>query len=384
MSVPPEVEATNALPDSQIADEAVKTLDSLTQQRAAGDKRPFFLAVGFHMPHLPFVASSKYYDYYPNSSIELPYNQQPPAGMPAVAWQTYGELRGFVDIAALNVTGEAGTVLPTEDVLALRRGYYAAVTQTDALIGRVLEALDRTGEADDTVISFFGDHGWQLGEHGEWCKHTNFEFAARAPMMVRVPGLTDKGIFTDHYTEHVDMFPTLTEAAAGIKLDTCPLGDESFDVAVCSEGSSLLPLMTNPSKQIKSASFSQYPRGYVKPNSAAGDTSVGVQEKGTTSPCIIENTPCTMGYTLVTKIGGHEYRYTEWADFNTPGHAFKVDWRRLVGIELYNHTADVGENFNLNATSNAAEVVALSAKLSTILRAGPEAAREVAEQRLFV
>merc|ERR1719174_2208716 len=84
-------------------------------------------------------------------------------------------------------------------------------------------------------------------------------------MMVRVPGLTDAGIITKHYSEHVDMFPTLTEAATGIKLDHCPPGDKSFSVALCSEGSSLVPLMHDSSKPVKSASFSQYPRGYVKP-----------------------------------------------------------------------------------------------------------------------
>jgi arylsulfatase A-like enzyme len=110
--------------------------------------------------------------------------------------------------------------------------------------------------------------GWQLGEHGEWCKHTNFEFATRAPMMVHVPGLTDNGITTQFYTEHVDLFPTLAEAAALSPLRKCPPGDASFKVALCTEGSSLVPLMKDPSKPIKSASFSQYPRGYQKPSMA--------------------------------------------------------------------------------------------------------------------
>ena len=76
------------------------------------------------------------------------------------------------------------------------------------------------------------DHGWQLGEHGEWCKHTNFEYAARAPMMVHVPGLTDSGVVTEQFTEHVDLFPTLTEAAMGIKMPVCPQGDASFKVTL--------------------------------------------------------------------------------------------------------------------------------------------------------
>lgn len=84
-----------------------------------------------------------------------------------------------------------GTVLPDWDVLALRRAYYASVSQTDAMLGKVMDALNASPFAKNTVVSFWGDHGWQLGEHGEWCKHTNFELATRAPMMIHVPGLTD-------------------------------------------------------------------------------------------------------------------------------------------------------------------------------------------------
>jgi len=373
MSVDAETEMTHPLPDSQTADHAVQTLHTLAKQRKAGDTRPFFLAVGFHKPHLPFVASEKYFQYYPNSSVHLPGNQYPPEGMPQIAWSSYGELRNYQDQKALKPSGQAGTILPKADVLELRRAYYASVTQTDDMIGRVLKALDETGEADNTVIALWGDHGWQLGEHGEWCKHTNFEFATRAPMMVRVPGLTDNGITTRFYSEHVDLFPTLTEAATGIALEHCPLGDASFGVATCTEGTSLVPLMRDPLKPVKSASFSQYPRGYVKPS---GDTTDMVTEslEAATSPCIQKGSHCTMGYTLVTEAEGHEYRYTEWADFNTPGHDFKVDWGRIVGVELYNHSADPGENFNINATSQSARVQALSASLSKMLRAGPDAA----------
>jgi len=173
--------------------------------------------------------------------------------------------------------------------------------------------------------------------------------------MVRVPGLTDAGIVTSHYTEHVDLFPTLVEAAAGVKMETCPAGSASFHVPLCTEGSSLVPLMRDPSRPVKSASFSQYPRRASK--------------------CIRKGAGCTMGYTLVTQVDGHEYRYTEWADFNTPGHQLKVDWGRIVGVELYNHSADPGENFNINATQPYASTSALSAELSRRLHAGPEAAR---------
>merc|ERR1712139_111355 len=157
------------------------------------------------------------------------------------------------------------------------------------------------GEADNTVISFWGDHGYQLGEHGEWCKHTNFEFATRAPMMVHVPGLTDKGIVTEHFSEHVDLFPTLTEAAMGVQLDNCPSGDASFDVALCTEGSSLVPLMKDPSSPVKSASFSQYPRGYQKPGELFSIIEAEAESTPTMSACIKDSgNGCTMGYTMVT------------------------------------------------------------------------------------
>merc|ERR1712178_188167 len=131
-------------------------------------------------------------------------------------------------------------------------------------------------------------------------------------------------------------------AAAGIKLDACPSGDASFRVPLCTEGSSLVPLMKDPSKPVKTASFSQYPRGYVRPGATDSEEEgfldssmfLASAEKPSESPCIQKDKHCTMGYTLVTKVDGHEYRYTEWADFNTPGHAFKVDWGRIVGVEL--------------------------------------------------
>ena len=102
--------------------------------------------------------------------------------------QNEGELRAYSDQKSLNASGQSGTVLPPNDVVALRRAYYASVSQTDAMVGRVMAALAASPFASNTIVSLWGDHGWQLGEHGEWCKHTNFELAARAPMMVHVPG----------------------------------------------------------------------------------------------------------------------------------------------------------------------------------------------------
>lgn len=377
MSVPPSLEAAHPLPDNQTANHAVQKLHELTADFNGGDTRPFFLAVGFHKPHLPFIASEEFFKYYPESAVQLPPDhEQPPTDMPKVAWSSWGELRGYSDQSKLNATGNPGSKLPDPDVLALRRAYYAAVTQTDAMLGKVMAALEASPFKDNTVISFWGDHGWQLGEHGEWCKHTNFEYAARAPMMVHVPGLTDQGAVTDQYSEHVDLFPTLSEAAIGVKMPVCPQGDASFKVALCTEGSSLVPLMKDPKTPIKQAAFSQYPRGYQSKLTAAADFSTAFYEEelsGTpsTSACIQETGKgCTMGYTLVTKASdGCEYRYTEWADFNTKGFDRRVNWERNVGTELYNHTADPGENVNL---AGKAATSSLAAVLSKMLRVGPK------------
>merc|ERR1712127_47133 len=147
-------------------------------------------------------------------------------------------------------------------------------------------------------------------------------------------------------------------------LDHCPSGDASFDVALCAEGSSLMPLMRDPSSPVKTASFSQYPRGYQK---QSGESLEAEEETSnpTMSGCIKDTgNGCTMGHTVVTTIGGHEYRYTEWADFNTEGFEKKVNWDRNVGIELYNHSADPGEDINLDVTQHQS----LTNKLRKMLR----------------
>lgn len=152
MAVPPEVEAAHPLPDNQTADHAVAALARLRAEAAAGDTRPWFLAVGFHKPHLPFVASQQFFDLYPAPEISLPPDQMPPAGMPKVAWSNYGEIKAYADIKKLNASGDPGTVLPKADVLELRRAYYAAVSQTDAMLGKVMAALEASGFAEDTVV----------------------------------------------------------------------------------------------------------------------------------------------------------------------------------------------------------------------------------------
>lgn len=186
-------------PDGAIADEAVRRIES------AKGREPFFLAVGFVKPHLPFVAPKRYWDLYDRSKFELAALRTAPKGAPAYAPQYGGEIRQYAGIP------ESGP-LPDDLQRTLIHGYHAAVSYMDAQLGRVLEALDRTGLAANTIIVLWGDHGWHLGDHGIWCKHTNYEQAARIPLLVVAPGVKP-GTATRSMVETVDLYPTLCELA---------------------------------------------------------------------------------------------------------------------------------------------------------------------------
>ena len=162
--------ADEGLPDGQIADAALAALRELGSRR-------FFLAVGFLKPHLPFIAPKKYYDLYPSGEIELPPNMEPPLGAPPYALHDSPELRGYADIP------QAGPI-PQQKARELIRGYMASVSFVDAQIGRLLRGLEDSGLRERTVIVLWGDHGYHLGEHGLWNKNTDFEAAARAPLIV--------------------------------------------------------------------------------------------------------------------------------------------------------------------------------------------------------
>ena len=173
-----EREAESPLCDTQTKNHALSVLRNISKEREEGNgEENFFVAIGFHKPHLPFVFPKEFLDYYPQDEIQLPPNQFAPDGMPTIAWQPYGETRSYHDITALNASGAINTTLPAWKVKQLRRAYYSAVSYTDSNIGAVLDELDNLGLADNTLVVFWGDHGWQLGEHGEWDKHTNFDLA---------------------------------------------------------------------------------------------------------------------------------------------------------------------------------------------------------------
>ncbi|KAK6192075.1 hypothetical protein SNE40_003619 [Patella caerulea] len=333
LAIPRSDYVKEPLQDMVLADNAVKVLREVAPAAKRGEQ-PFFVAVGFHKPHLPFIFRGEFLDLYPLEDIQLPDNEYAPVNMPSVAWFPFDNLRNYKDIAKVNASGDINTTFPTNIVKDLRRAYYSAVSYTDSLVGQVIQELNNLGLANTTIVSFWGDHGWELGEHGEWCKETNFENAVHAPMMIQIPGVTDRGIITEQMTEFVDLFPTLVEAAGLSPLPPCP--EDSSNTILCTEGTSLMPLVTNPNITLKEVVFSQYPR-------KLGDQSV-------------------MGYTLRTQ----HYRYTEWAAF-TKAPIYKPDWSRLYGMELYNHTGDPEENYNHAYDDSYAT---LRTMLSSLLRKG--------------
>jgi iduronate 2-sulfatase len=192
----------NAYPDGQVADEAIKRLEAAKADPAT----PFFIAVGFVKPHLPFCAPKKYWDMYDPATFYLPERTTPPEGAPEYAPTASGELHNYKGIPDQRV-------LPDDLTRTLIHGYHAAMSYMDAQLGRVLDELDKSGLAKNTIIVLWGDHGWHLGDHGMWCKHTNYEQAAHIPLMMIAPGVTAASSSTSQLVETVDIYPTLCELA---------------------------------------------------------------------------------------------------------------------------------------------------------------------------
>jgi uncharacterized sulfatase len=285
--------------DGKVAAEAIKLLEQ-------NKDKPFFLAVGFYKPHVPWIAPKKYFDMYPLGKIDLP--KEPAAGrkgMPPTAFTVNPPNYGISEDEQKNAI----------------RAYYASVTFMDAQVGLLLEALERLGLADDTVIVLFGDHGWLLGEHGLWQKMCLFEESARVPLIIAAPGSRSAGQKCGRPAELIDMYPTLADVC-GLK---APGG---------LDGTSLRPLLDDPTKPGKQAAYTQVTRG-------------GPKKGGT-----------IMGYSVRTE----SWRYTEW-----DGGA--------KGSELYDHDADPHEHRNLADDPQHAKVVQeMKALLRTIGAQG--AARE--------
>ncbi|MBU1823277.1 MAG: sulfatase, partial [Bacteroidetes bacterium] len=195
--------ADDAYPDGDLANKAINDLKKLK-----GSQKPFFLALGFHKPHLPFSAPKKYWDMYDINSIQLPQSYVQPTSTPRQAFHSYGELRNYESVP------KKGHLDP-DMARTLIHGYYASVSYVDAQIGRVLQELTDLGMAENTIVVLWGDHGWNLGDHMLWCKHCTFATSLKTPLILKVPGQT-KGQHTAAIAEYVDIYPSLCELA-GIK-----------------------------------------------------------------------------------------------------------------------------------------------------------------------
>jgi len=262
-------------PDGQIAREAIRILEEKRD-------KPFFLAVGFHKPHDPFVAPKKYFNLYPLESLRLPKeptdrSPEAPLALP----------RGFK---------EEFDKFTDKERLEFMRAYYACTSFMDAQVGKLLDALERLKLADNTIVVFFGDHGYHVGERGWWNKSTLFELSCRAPLIVAAPGMKASGKSCARLVEFVDIYPTLTDCA-GIK------------PATTLHGRSFRPLLDNPTQPWKQTAFTQVQRG-------AG-----------------------MAYSVRTE----RWRYTEWPDGNA---------------ELYDHDNDPDEWHNLARDAQHAKTAA--------------------------
>ncbi len=230
--------------DGRIADEGIRRLS----QAARRPDRSFFLALGFVKPHLPFTAPRRYWEMHDPRRFPIEPYQDHPEGAPGWAGKQGGEMVNYSPLTVESLKEEAVQ-------RKLIHGYYAAVTYVDAQIGRVLDHLERLGLDRSTVVVLWGDHGWHLGDHGYWTKHTNYEQANRIPLLIAAPGREfAKGRSTLMLAETVDIYPTLVELA----------GLPPAEVLQPLDGASLVPVLRDPSRSVRDHAYHCYPRrGYM-------------------------------------------------------------------------------------------------------------------------
>jgi N-sulfoglucosamine sulfohydrolase len=300
-----------------LANRAVERLEEFAE---SGE--PFFLGLGFKCPHLPFSAPKRYWDLYERDQFEDDVWEEffgpnaLPSDAPSIAGHAWPELRGYRDIP------DEGDLSP-EKRAELRHGYYASTSYHDACLGQVLDALERTGLTENTIIVYWSDHGFELGDHGLWGKLTNYETATRVPLIIAAPDFPHDQQ-TLALVEAIDIYPTLAELA-GLN----PPSDL--------EGRSMVPLLCEPDLEWKTAAMSQFHRPVdysLKPDDLR-----------------------TMGYTIRTA----RYRYVEWHNCRTHG---------IEARELYDHETDPVESINLANHPEHAKRIAELERMLAALRIG--------------
>lgn len=228
--------ADDAYATGRLADKVIGDLE-----RAKAQGTPFFITAGFTKPHLPFNAPKKYWDLYDRSDFALAANPYKPKGAPRNAMHNWNELRdGY---GGMPKTGN----MPDEIARTLIHGYYACTSYTDAMVGRILDALEALELFEDTIVVVLGDHGWQLGEHSLWCKHSSFQTSLHSPFICYAPGYAG-GQRVRGLVEFVDLYPTL-----------CDLSGLTSPAHL--QGQSVVALLKDPDGPGKEAVFSRYHSG---------------------------------------------------------------------------------------------------------------------------
>lgn len=273
--------------DGKVTNEAIQQLHEFKASR-----KPFFLAVGFRKPHLPFCAPEKYWLMYYDMMFDSIPNQDRPINAPDIAYHQNDELRGYKDIP------KQGLFDPGK-AKALWHGYYACVSYIDAQVGNIMKTLKDLGLAENTIIVLWGDNGYHLGEQDIWCKATNFELDTRIPLIFSIPGMTKSAIRSNSIVEGVDIYPTLA--------DLCELKPEG-ELA----GVSLKPILLNPEEKLKNVAYSQVLRPYS---------------------ALFAKSSSHMGYSIRTD----EWRCTSWYNLQNDSLEFRELYNlKKTGIEKLN------------------------------------------------
>ncbi|KAM3968325.1 iduronate 2-sulfatase [Aphomia sociella] len=323
-----------SLPDLESLEHALRIINE------RNSSRPFFMAVGFHKPHIPLKFPKKYVERVPIENVYPPQYPNKPMGMPNVAWHPWTDVRHRDDIRRLNISFPYGT-MPADWTLRIRQSYYAAASYIDDLFGILMDVVDK----NNTIVVLTSDHGWSLGENGLWAKYSNFDVALRVPLIFSVPGMPHQSIQTP--VELIDLFPTLVELSGLSNLiPKCKCNDNR---PLCFEGNSLVPHMyinrLHMIEKPKSFAISQYPRPSVTPRRNSDKPRLKDIE--------------IMGYSIKTK----RFRYTEWISFNSS--SFTRNWNKVYGTELYDHILNPEESNNVYLKLKYKKIIM---HLSTLLR----------------
>jgi len=354
--------------DGQLATSTVQRLANFSKVGIGkGSGKPFFLATGFHKPHSPWIVPEKYFDLYDADSISLPPNPNVPANFLEENWHVNGNVEvskytnpGAAGAAPFNASAGFAFHHHVDNVTTreLRHAYFAATSFIDAQVGRVLDALESEGYADNTVVALWSDHGYHLGDTNSWCKMTNFEKATRNTLFWRVPGQTaaSQGLNT-RYVEMIDFFPTAIELMGLPAIPACQ-GIDQPPTVQCLQGVS-------------------YASEFVPPSAAGGAAAAAAEATPADAPkqYIFSQWPYPkkqspganvnrMGYSVRTADGFRLTQYVPYSDFEHRG-----VWNKppaATDLELYVYSVDPHETVNQAGNSTYANVVT---RLAAVLRA---------------